>query len=303
MLAAGNVSGVQIARATGAGTMGGDFAGLVDIGGRSLYMEFRGSGGPAVMLEAGAGNSAQIWDTIALPSGIAGPAVFLGVTAFNRVGAYDRPNTYLDPDHPSRSDPVAGRRSATEMVTDLRALLDAADVPGPYVLVGHSFGGLVVHLFATMYPDDVAGLVLVDAAHEDWWSTLDGLLTAEQRKALHAEPVGFPGLEVIDTDASATQMRDAAATSPLPTVPMVVITHGRPWDWPTGFPSDEIEAAWGPLQERLAALIPGSELVVATKSGHFIQLDEPELVIDAIRRVVEAARDAGLHSAHSGPPR
>jgi len=106
-------------------------------------------------------------------------------------------------------------------------------------------------------------------------------------------------MEVIDTDASAMQMREAAAKSPLPTVPMVVITHGLSWDWPPGFPAEAIEAAWGPLQEQLAALIPGTELITARKSGHFIQLDEPELVIDAIRRVVEAAQTAGLHCSPS----
>jgi pimeloyl-ACP methyl ester carboxylesterase len=300
-LVAGDAWGVRMARANGAGGIDGEFAGLVAIGGRSLFLEARGAGGPVVVLEAGAGNSAQIWDTLALPAGSAGPAVFPGVAAWHRICAYDRPNTYLDPDHPGRSDPVAGRRSATDMVADLRALLDTAAVPGPYLLVGHSFGGLITRLFTALYPDDVAGLVLVDAAHEDWWSTLDGLLTDEQRNALLAEPEGFPGLEVIDTEASATQMRDAAAMSPLPTVPMVVITHGRPWDWPPGFPVDEIEEAWMPLQERLAALIPGSELVVATMSGHFIQLDEPDVVIDAIRRVAGAAPTAGVHRVeHQG---
>jgi pimeloyl-ACP methyl ester carboxylesterase len=290
-LAAGRPA-LAAAQTPTASPVAGDVAGLVDIGGRSLWLECRGAGGPTVILEAGAGNNAQIWDTIALPAGTARAAVLPSVAAFTRVYAYDRPNTFLDPDHPSRSDRVPNPRSAADMVADLHALLTAADVPGPYVLVGHSFGGLIVRLFASLYPDEVAGLVLVDAAHEDWWETFAGTVTPAQNDAINAnaEPAGFPGLERIDTDASADEMREAAASSPLRPVPLVALTHGRPWDWPPGFPVDAIEAAWRPLQNDLAALVPNGRLVVAEQSQHYIQLDEPELVIDAIHGVVEAAR-------------
>ncbi len=267
-----------------------DFAGLVDIGGRSLYLECRGSGGPTVILESGAGNDGRVWDTVAL-EGATKVAVLPAVAGFTHVCAYDRPNTFLDPDHPSRSDPLAMPRTAAEIVADLHELLTAASVPGPYVMVGHSFGGLVTRLYASTYPADVVGLVLVDAVHDDWWETLDSALTPAQRDAAAAEPAEFPGLERIDTDASADQMREAAATSPLRPMPLVVLTHGRPWDWPPGFPVDAIEAIWRPLQDDLIALVPDARLVVAEQSRHHIQIDEPNLVIEAIRQVVDAVRD------------
>ena len=86
-------------------------------------------------------------------------------------------------------------------------------------------------------------------------------------------------------------MREAAAISPLRPMPLVVLTHGRPWDWPSGYPAAALEAVWLPLQEELAALVPDGRLVVAEQSGHFIPGDQPDLVIVAIQQVVDAVRD------------
>ena len=167
----------------------GDFDGLVDIGdGRHLYLTCRGSGSPTVLLEAGAGNNAQIWDQLALPPDSDQEAVFPAVAGFTRVCAYDRPGTLLDDDHLSRSDPVTGRRNAEEIVADLHALIHVAGLELPLVLAGHSFGGLVVRLYANTYPDDVAGLVLIDAAHEAYYQGLADLLTPEQYAAVFDPP-------------------------------------------------------------------------------------------------------------------
>jgi pimeloyl-ACP methyl ester carboxylesterase len=273
----------------------GDFSGLIDIGGRSLYLECRGSGSPTVVLEAGAGNNGQIWDAIALPEGSTETAVFPGVATYSRVCAYDRPGTYLDAGIPGRSDPVTMPRTALEMVSDLHALLTVAEIPGPYVMAGHSFGGLIVRLYASTYPEEVAGLVLVDAAHEDYYAAIQEILTPAQWASYTDAPApeGYPDLERIDVERSAVQMREAAASSPLRPMPLVVITHGQPWEWPADYPGDALEAVWRPLQDELAALVPSARLVVAEQSGHYIQLTQPELVIDAIRQVVDAVRNPG----------
>jgi pimeloyl-ACP methyl ester carboxylesterase len=245
-------AGAQVASPAAASpsTARGDFAGLVDIGdGRRVWLECRGAGSPTVILEAGAGNNAAIWDAVALPTGSAQTAVLPGVAAFTRVCAYDRPGTILDLDHRSRSDPVPMPRTAGDIVTDLHALLHAADVPGPYVLVGHSFGGLVVRLYASTYPDEVVGLVLVDSAHEDYYAAVREALLPEQLaeydRAIEqgpAELADYADRELLDPDASADQMREAAAASPLRPLPLAVLTHGRPWDWSPGYPATALEA-------------------------------------------------------------
>src|SRR5262249_53706418 len=179
VLAAVGTVTVALAPKATASPVTGDFSGLVDIGGRSLYMECRGQGSPTVILESGAGGRADVWSRdLEEPEGPR-TMVLPGVAAFTRVCAYDRPGTltqrnpFLDPNaplfYPSRSDPVPQPRTTQDRVNDLHALLTAAAIPGPYVLVGHSAGGLVVRLYASEYPDDVVGMVLLDSTHEDVW--------------------------------------------------------------------------------------------------------------------------------------
>ena len=284
----------------------GDFAGLVDIGGgRRLWLECRGHGSPTVLLEAGSGDNADVWDTIALESDAGAMAVLPGVAAFTRVCAYDRPGTALDADHPSRSDPVPMPRTAADAVADLHALIDGAGIPGPYVLVGHSLGGIIVRLYAATYPNEIAGLVLVDASHEEQYVRFQAVLTAEQWADLQQQAqAGLdddPERERMDFDASFAQLRAAAATHPLPPLPLVVLTHGDATSvivspevqsvLPPDFPWDALEAVLQELQDELAALVPGARHVIATKSGHYIQVQQPELVIEAIRQVVEGVRN------------
>ena len=279
----------------------GDFAGLVDIGGRQMYLTCRGVGSPTVILEAGAGNDADTWDTVGLTPDSTQTAVLPGVASFTQVCAYDRPGTLLDLDHRSRSDPVPMPRTAADVVADLHALLSAAAIPGPYVMAAHSFGGLVVRLYTATYPDEVVGLVLIDAAHEDYYTAMRETLTPEQRaQQTRLEEQGppeladYPNRERLDPDASAAEVRAATSASPLRPLPLIVLTHGRSWDWPPSYPAAALEAVWLLLQENLAALTPNSRLVVAGQSGHFIPGDQPDLVIDAIRQVVDAVRDPSM---------
>jgi pimeloyl-ACP methyl ester carboxylesterase len=284
----------------------GDFAGLVDIGGgRRLWLECRGHGSPTVLLESGYGNDADIWDTIALAPDAGAMAVLPGVAAFTRVCAYDRPGTALDADHRSRSDPVPMPRTASDAVADLHALLDVAGIPGPYVLVGHSLGGIIVRLYAATYPQEIAGVVLVDASHEEQNVRFQAALTAEQWAAFERlQQAGLedhPERERMDFDVSFAQLREAATAHPLPPLPLVVLTRGVPARdelppeaqsaLPPDFPWQTFDAVWQALQDELAALVPGARHVIATTSGHYIQLQQPALVIEAIRQVVAGVRN------------
>src|SRR5829696_2873331 len=139
----------------------GGFGGLVDIGGRSLYLECHGTGSPTVVLVAGYRASGRFWSDDLLHPEAPRTMVLPGVAETTRVCAYDRPGTYAsigEDDFPSRSDPIAQPRTAPEVVADLHALLQAAGIPGPYVLAAHSLGGLFARLYASTYPDEVIGL-------------------------------------------------------------------------------------------------------------------------------------------------
>ena len=290
----------------------GDFAGLVDIGGgRRLWLECRGQGSPTVMLESGYGSNADVWDTAALESAggasSGAMAVLPGVAGFTRVCAYDRPGTMIDADHRSRSDPAPMPRTAADAVADLHALIDTAGIPGPYVLVGHSLGGAIVRLYAATYPDEIAGMVLVEASHEEQNVRQQAAMTAEQWAAFErtveavTRPEDDPDVERMDVDASFDQLRAATAAHPLPPLPLVVLTRGLPASddfppeaksaLPSDFPWDAYDAVWLELQDELATLAPDARHVIASRSAHYIQVNQPELVIEAIRQVVEGVRN------------
>ena len=201
----------------GASAASTDFSGLVDIGGgRRMYLECRGAGFPTVLLVSGKGNRADIWSTPS--SDEPGPTVFAEVAKQTRVCAYDRPGTTgALASEPSRSDEVREPVTIADGVADLHALLAAGLVPGPYVLAGHSMGGLIGRLFASQYGDEVAGLVLVDALSEDLYNGL----TDEQRavfEKLNDAPERYDNVE------SFKQIRAADAVRPMP---VVVLTAGQ----------------------------------------------------------------------------
>lgn len=285
----------------------GDFAGRIAIGGgRDLYLECAGNGRPVVVFEAGLRNRGDIW-SVQPDDGPRRTTVFPGVATFTRVCAYDRPGTTLGADQFSRSDPVRQPRTAKDAVADLHALLRAAKIPGPYVLVGHSTGGLIVRLYASTYPDEVAGMVLVDAIPETMQTSLSAAdWPVYNRRALLDAPAplaAYRDLETIDFVTSFEQMRRAAAAQPLRDVPLVVLSHDRPFDLPADLPADfkqAVERAWVEGQDRLAALLPDARHVAKTHSGHYIQLEQPQLVIDAIRQVVDAVRHPGSWKRTSG---
>jgi pimeloyl-ACP methyl ester carboxylesterase len=279
----------------------GDFAGLVDIGGgRKMYLKCRGMGSPTVVFVGGLRASAEDW-SIAEKSA---PAVFPEVSKFTRVCACDRPGTPVD-EKPSRSDAVPQPTTARDAVADLHALLNAAGEAGPYVLIGQSYGGLVVRLYASTYPKDVVGLVLVDALSEGLrgaetpkqWAIQRKLIEGDVRESLTL----YPALERIDVDRSFDQIRGAPPLRPLP---LVVLSADKPWGpqlpsmmaagkLPTDVPPDFgyiTDAAQKQAQERLARLVPNAKHITNTHSGHEIHKEQPQLVVDSIRKIVETVR-------------
>ncbi|HET9660935.1 MAG TPA: alpha/beta hydrolase [Thermomicrobiales bacterium] len=290
------------------------FAGLVEIGdGRRLYLACKGSGSPAVVLESGYGHSGRAWNTDVLPFSWTPPdgpraTVFEGVSAFTRVCLYDRPGTIFPvpkPFAPSRSDPAPMPRSAGAMVDDLHAGLTAAAIPAPYVFVGHSLGGLLGRAFAGLYPDEVAGLVLVDTFSAELWNRLQAALPARDRAALEALEQGpreelrsvYPEAELLDLNAIVDEAQAITAAHPLRPMPLAVLTRGQPLSdvvpaeaAPADFAWDALEREALAAQHSLAGLVPDARQVILPECGHMIQLDRPDIVIETIRQVVEAVR-------------
>jgi pimeloyl-ACP methyl ester carboxylesterase len=241
----------------------------VDIGGRSVYIDCRGAGVPTVVLEAGMGSGAATWST-----------VHDDLARTTRTCAYDRPGR-------GSSDP-RGRHTLGGTAADLRSALHVAGEVGPFVLVGHSHGGDYVRVFGDRYRDEVMGLVLVDTfdpdLHATWIHPLLGTLRPEYEANLDGLRSLVADVEDLDWPASERELREASLAG----LPIEVLRA------PRGEPrvdaltnevlADAIVAAYDSLS-------PGRvRFELAWGAGHMIQIDRPDLVITATRRLVEAAR-------------
>jgi pimeloyl-ACP methyl ester carboxylesterase len=184
------------------------------------------------------------------------------------------------------------------MVEDLRAVLTAAQARPPYVLVGHSVGGFNVRLFAGQYPEEAAGVVLVDSSHPDQLSRIAEILPAETPdealavKRLRRGPDATLSSEAIDFRACAEQARGIKTIG---AKPLVVISQSPYALGPPGIPLsiwEQIRIVWADLQSDLLGLSALSTRLIAVHAGHQIQAEEPDLVINAIRGVVVDVQDA-----------
>jgi len=277
----------------------------IDVGGYKMHIQCVGQGSPAVILDSGLGDSYFSWHKVQLQ-----------IAKFTRVCSYDRAGM-------GYSDSSPRARTSEVIAEELRRLLLSAAVTPPYILVGHSMGGFDLRLFASLYRKDVAGMVLVDASHPEQQkrfplalNDMDATWLREQEFLEFTMPFGIPRLVgFCDEDAAARaaecnfhSAREAvaelkaisesaaqtAATGNLGDMPLVVLSHDPDKPQPD-LPEDLVKPtndAWGKMQEELAHLSTKGTQTIAKNSGHYIQLDRPELVIEAIRNVVDQARQA-----------
>ncbi|MFL5735444.1 MAG: alpha/beta fold hydrolase, partial [Chloroflexia bacterium] len=249
---------------------GGPVEGLFDVGGYKLWLSCSGHGGPTVIMDPGLGESSDSWNGVA-PD----------VASFTRACVFDRAGL-------GKSDRGPAPRTSQQIVNELHALLTAAKVEGPYVLVGQAEGGLNLQLFAKLYKSEVAGLVLVDAVHPDLDARYAAILTPEQEEQRHRGISGSPEhMSYEDFDLSGKQVREAG---PFPVVPLIVLRHGLPLRQPPGWPVDAIERIWLQMQEELSVSIPGGQLAIAEQSRHSIEISEPGLVTGAIYEVFKRVK-------------
>jgi pimeloyl-ACP methyl ester carboxylesterase len=290
---------------------------LFNVEGRKLHLYCTGEGSPPVILEAGAGFPSISWFMVQEK-----------VAEFTRVCSYDRPGF-------GWSEPTSGSLSSDQVAANLHGLLEAAGIPGPYVLVGHSDGGVYVRAYARQYPSEVFGMVLVDSSHESQnlrfpakfqeYSQRQNLTTklcqyvspfgafrlVKLWNLMIPEAIGSSdrGKEVIATlyrtpyckaaydelIAASEMLNQPEGPISLGDLPLIVLSAGATYaELPEvvvmSIGEDviaQMEQVSQELQQELVGLSSQGEQVIAEQSGHFIQWDQPELVIDAIRKLVE----------------
>jgi len=258
-----------------------------DVGGYSIHMLCRGQGSPTVLIDAGLGDDSSDWFDIQNT-----------VSVETRVCVFDRPGY-------GWSDAGPQPRNSLRISHEIEKLVQKANIPGPYVLVGHSFGGYNIRVFAAHNPNKIAGMVLVDASHENQYELLDIKLpkhfdrkgnilvlpkasgsitdkaTVLRERAFHAARA-----EISSLYQSAMQVRQY---DEIPKVPLIVISRGRP-EWMGNRDGEAREKIWMQLQHDLWKLSPISQQIFAKHSGHDIHLEQPDVVSSAINDVVAMSR-------------
>jgi pimeloyl-ACP methyl ester carboxylesterase len=230
--------------------------------------------------------------------------VFPALAETNRVCIYDRPGSAIttsmasgtltlgDRARPGRSGTAPMPRDPAEVVTELHDLLAAADVPGPYVLVGHSLGGALDVLYAQTYPDEVSALVLVDSPLPPERDAI-GADVFGQVRLFSTDPTLVPGYELESYDVG-TLFDEIDAAGPLPDIPVIVVRRGRvvsddplPEDAPfTQAEFDALNTAQWEAQAQWAASVPGAEVITVPDTTHYIQSQRPDAVVEAIRAAI-----------------
>jgi pimeloyl-ACP methyl ester carboxylesterase len=266
---------------------------LVDIGGYRLHLWCAGDGAPAVILDSGLGGTSAGW-------GFVQP----DVARFTRVCSYDRAGM-------GYSDPGPSPRTARRIASELAELLGRSGIGEPVVVVGASIAGFDVRVFASDYPERAAGLVLVDASHEDdvhevprmarfvpllattgvlrlfgvsFGGRTDSLPPSVQpfARATRFRAAGYQAAadEIIHIRESASEVRSSRRKL---AIPVLVVTGARGAD-----------ENWRRLQQDQASLSERGCLIVAEESGHVVEINQPEVVVEAIRTVVETVRGQGV---------
>lgn len=269
---------------------------MVDVGGYRLHIYCEGDGLPAVIFDSGTGGFSLEWTRVQKV-----------LSRRTRVCSYDRAGY-------GWSDMGPLPRTSGRITRELHILLEKAEVTGPYILAGHSFGGYNAQLFARNYPEETAGLVLIDSSHPEQAERFP----AREPRAKRPAPPGshthnifrlllhpkYPGENVLaasriirswhhrltwreEMNAFPLSAKQVQESRPMPAVPVVVLTRGTRV-WPYNAYGNEMERVWMELQDELTELGANPVHLIAERSGHMIHLEQPGLVISAMQTMLDA---------------
>jgi hypothetical protein len=246
---------------------------MVDIGGFQLCIRCAGRGTPTVIFDAGLGGGLADWI-----------AVQDKVAAFTCACTYDRAGV-------GKSDRSTMPRTSQQMVTELHTLLHNAQIKEPYVLVGHSLGGLNAQLFAIQHPDQVAGLVLIDPAFADMLERFAAILPDEWKPLWDSQ---FESdAEGMTKQDSVTSCAQVIAAGSLPDIPLVVLSAGQPVQLPpefSAFPAAEIVRVTQAGHAALVNTTTKGQQSIVQEASHVSLAFQTDLIVNTIRQVVEATR-------------
>jgi pimeloyl-ACP methyl ester carboxylesterase len=246
---------------------------------RSLVVS--GVGSPTVVFESGIGQGKRNW-----------APVFNAVAETTRAVAYDRAGY-------GQSEASEGSRDGLQIVLELRDMLRTEGLAPPYVLVGHSLGGTVVKLFAKTYPEEVCGVVLVDARHEEFTQRCRqygvNRLLYEPPEALLSVMQPVPRAELLAAPLTLKQARRAGT---FPDIPLIVLTQSNATSrWPTA-----LGKVWEASQRRMSRMSSLGRIKVVGNAGHNVHMDQPDVVSRAVLGVVRAARLIRARKKTGRPP-
>jgi pimeloyl-ACP methyl ester carboxylesterase len=273
---------------------------FINLGLHVMYIDCLGDSSPTVLIDVGLGDASANWLKIAK-----------SLSKDVRVCLYDRAGY-------GWSDPGPGNRTTAQITHELNMLLEFAKVPGPYVMVGHSFGGFTARYFAATYPEKTVGAVLIDSSHPDQIYRLSPLDQVKQKRHTKLLRLDYAPKHMNDVEkrwfflnstrkAIFAQMeelrnfKDSAYevkhSGALPNIPLAVLSRGK--NQLPEINGVSLEEEWQDMQKNLLTLSEQSWHTIIKKSGHQIYLDAPEVVISNILKVVNKTRKESRLSSKS----
>ncbi|MGG3915350.1 alpha/beta fold hydrolase [Rossellomorea vietnamensis] len=238
---------------------------LVPINNFKLYAKLIGkkNNKPTLVMDAGYGDYSKAWDSV------------IGeLSEITEVLVYDRAGL-------GRSGKSPNRRTSREMVIELKDLLSSLDVKPPYLFVGHSFGGVNVSVYAHEYPEEVAGLVLVDSTPGDYRERFLPTMTSDFQEAYRKQFVREGSYE--EFMESLGQLKEYEETL---SMPVIVLSAGKKDHY-----SEASQELWNDMQREMALISSKGEVVLAKNSAHYIQRDEPQVLIKAVEKLIKLHSD------------